>query len=120
MASQFQSNLQHRSWQLLSHSLPPPQNHLVQCLVYLSSKQFSPSKVKSYIAGVSFWSLMYNFHDTIQPFMLKKDMIGLSRLDQRIDIYRTIYILRVYIYHRYVAQVMRQPCLQPSFDSFIW
>lgn len=46
--------------------------------------------------------------------MLKKAMIGLSHLDQHKANRRPIAIDILKAYHRSVAQLMKQPCLQTS------
>lgn len=48
-------------------------------------------------------------------------MIDLSRTDHRLDIHMdiSIAIFKVYMYHRYVAQVMRQPCLTYFFGRIL-
>lgn len=65
----------------------PPQNHLVHMWHIRQS-----SSDRSYIAGISNYSNIHNFHGTTRSFMLKKAMVGTSNLDKHIDNCRPIII----------------------------
>ena len=69
----------------LEENWPPRANELADFVSYLSYKQFSPSTVKSYISGISYFCKLHNLQDPTQSFLLRKILVGLSRKYLRTD-----------------------------------
>lgn len=66
----------------LSLTWLPLKNHLVHMWHIRQS-----SSDRSYIAGISNYSNIHNFHGTTRSFMLKKAMVGTSNLDRQLQAY---------------------------------
>lgn len=58
---------------------PPPLAHLVNFVLHLSNKKIAPSTVRTYIAGLSFYSKCFGGEDHTHNFLLKKILEGMRR-----------------------------------------
>ena len=55
-------------------------------VAYLSIQGYASSTIKSYVSAISFKCKMYNIRDETDSYIVKKMLIGVSRLDNRIDL----------------------------------
>ncbi|CAC5370331.1 unnamed protein product [Mytilus coruscus] len=60
-------------------------NVICNFIAYLSVRSYAPSSVKSYIFGIAFKCKMLNIADNTQNFIFKQMLIGMERLDKRVD-----------------------------------
>jgi len=56
----------------LSPSWPPPLNHVVNCVAYLSCKGYSFSTASSYVSEIAFQLKINGFSDVTDSFLIKK------------------------------------------------
>ena len=63
----------------LTHIWPIPLNQICNFIAYLYQENLSHSTVKCYLAGISFYSRIYDFEDATQKFVVKKMMEGFRR-----------------------------------------
>lgn len=64
---------------------PPSRQHIIDFIAYISSKGCAPSTAKSYISAVAFQCKMLGVSDPTQCFVIRKMLLGMSRLDRRVD-----------------------------------
>ncbi|XP_071137047.1 uncharacterized protein, partial [Mytilus edulis] len=64
---------------------PPSLNVICNFIAYLSVRGYAPSTAKSYIFGIAFKCKMLNITDNTHNFIIKKRLIGMERLDKRVD-----------------------------------
>lgn len=64
---------------------PPQIDVILDFISYLSVQGYAPSTAKSYIFGISFQCKLLNVNDVSQNFVVKKMLLGMERLDKRVD-----------------------------------
>lgn len=69
----------------LDNVWPCPVTHLVNYVAFMSDQGYSPSTVKVYLSGISFYMKSNDFQDLTQSFIIQKMMRGMFRLDKRYD-----------------------------------
>ena len=74
-----------RRRQLFRLIWPPPLNHLVNFISFMSIKNYSPSTMSTNISAISFSCKMSNSNDPTQTFIIKKMLQGVKRIDKRED-----------------------------------
>ena len=65
---------------------PPPIDHLVNFVAYLSYMSYSPATIRLYISSVSFTVKCKGLDDTTQSFIVQKMIKGAKNLYHRADI----------------------------------
>ena len=65
---------------------PPPSDHLVNFLAFLSSELYSPFTAKSYMSAISFVLKLNNQLDTTKSFLIQKMLKGMSKVHYRPDL----------------------------------
>ena len=72
---------------LSSHNLlwPPPVQHIIEFVSYLSLKGSAPNTAKSYLSGIGFKCKMLGCVDVTQNFIIKKLLVGFSKVEKRVD-----------------------------------
>ncbi|KAJ8317263.1 hypothetical protein KUTeg_005167 [Tegillarca granosa] len=61
-------------------------SQMTDFIAYLSIKGNASSTVKSYISAIAYHCKIHNVYDVTQSFIIKKMVVGLSRLDKRTDV----------------------------------
>lgn len=78
------------SYNLPHTNPPPPLDHLINFIGYMSASKLAPSTIKTYISAIAFQQKINNFPDTTKSFIIQKLLIGLSRKNPSLDIRRPI------------------------------
>ncbi|XP_060584407.1 uncharacterized protein LOC132740509, partial [Ruditapes philippinarum] len=65
---------------------PPPVDHMVNFIGYLSLKKFAFATVNSYLSGISFFLKMNGIPDNTQSFIVKKMLCGMRRIRSKKDL----------------------------------
>lgn len=64
---------------------PGRADHFVMYISYCFEMGFSPSTIRSYISGLSFYHKLHNWFDPLELFVVKKLLEGYSRSRRRVD-----------------------------------
>lgn len=64
---------------------PPPVNHVMDFIAYLSLQSYSPSSIKLCISAISFNCKIRNLEDTTKNFIVHKMLTSLSKLNRQKD-----------------------------------
>lgn len=82
--SQFRKSYQ------LPDTNPPPLDHLINLIAYMSSVKTAPSTIKTYMSGTAFHLKINNLPDTTKSFIIQKHLVGLCRKQPSVDVRRLI------------------------------
>lgn len=65
--------------------MPPPPNHIINYIAFLSCKGTSYATARSYLARISFNLKIKSYHDPCTFFIVKKLLSGFRRMSQSRD-----------------------------------
>lgn len=69
----------------LNNVWPCPITHIVNYVAFMFKQGYSPSTVKAYLSGISYYIKSNGLEDVTQSFIIQKMMRGMFRLDKRHD-----------------------------------
>ena len=72
--------------QLLKSNFPPTTEVVCDYIAWLSLKGYASSSIKSYVSALSYHCKIKNVADPTDTFVVKKLLVGLTRIDVRKDI----------------------------------
>jgi len=64
---------------------PPPIDHIINYVAYLSKKRYSSTTVKTYLSGINYKLKINNWADYTNSFVLQKMLKGFQRIDKKTD-----------------------------------
>lgn len=64
---------------------PPPLDHVVQFIAYLSCKDNTYSTARAYVSAISFQSKIHNIADITKNFIVSKLLEGMKRIKKSVD-----------------------------------
>ena len=69
----------------LNNVWPCPITHIVNYVAFMFKQGYSPSTVKAYLSGISYYIKSNGLEDVTQSFIIQKMMRGMFHLDKRHD-----------------------------------
>lgn len=64
---------------------PPPLDHVVQFIAFLSCKDYTYSTARAYVSAISFQSKIHNIADITKNFIVSKLLGGMKRIKKSVD-----------------------------------